>query len=325
MSEVYFEEGHNGYRDYFDLVIQGSGSHPLLQDFTQYHSRKQELSKERDAITLSLIQAMEQLSNIEKVIKEKLPLIKLESKATVNAEQFPEQFQEEINKILTVKAWITSEFPQDLSTFSDETRQCFLDRELIKQFNFPHLKLEEIDQIQDILLKINFRDLHERMIDATKPKSIFGNISSYFSSYLMTPENMEDWRSEFDMLVERPNQKLQNTFGPNLNKNWHNLATQLGQLREQISGQVTSLKQQISFLDVAINEEEKRECFYVKRITGMTELLEFESQLMQVNKHQETVKAAALSHKESDAKSLDEIIPLQIESSPHNESISFAL
>lgn len=325
VSEVYFEEGHNGYRDYFDLVIQGSGSHPLLQDFTQYHSRKQELSKEREVIELRLIQAMEQLSKIEKVIKEKLPLLKLESKAAVNAEQFPEQFQEEIKKILTIKAWITADLPHDLSAFSDEIRQCFLDRELMKQFNFPNLKSEEIDQIQDIILKINFRDLHERMVDGTKPKSIFGNISSYFSSYLITPENMEDWRCEFDMLLERPNQKLQNNFGPNLNENWHLLATQLEQLREQISGQVESLKQQISFLDGAIKEEEKRECFYVKRINGMAELFEFESQLILINKHQEARKVAALSHKESEPKTLDEIIPPQIKNVLHNESISFAL
>ncbi len=289
VRNVKLKEGSNGFSTYFDLVIEGSGSHPLFHDFTQYNSRAHELTKKREALKLKLAQANEQVLTLDRLIKEQLPLLKFEEKIKASAEQFPKQFQRQVNEILVLKGWVVDQMPGDLSSFSENVRNSFLDRELIKTFKFPNLQAEEIDKIQDLILKIGFRDLHERMVEGTKPKTILGSLSSYVSSYVFTPENMEDWRLEFSELVNRPARNLQYTLRPDIEKKQNVLSGQLDKLHQQTVGQTQSLKQQIAFLNEKIDEEEQKSGVYAMRITNVAELFEFEKQLMAEKTQQKTI------------------------------------
>lgn len=289
VGNVKLKEGNNGFSTYFDLVIEGSGSHPLFHDFTQYNSRADELTKEREALKLKLAQANEQVLTLDRLIKEQLPLLKFEEKIKASAEQFPKQFQGQVNEILVLKGWVADQMPGDLSSFSENVCNSFLDRELIKTFKFPNLQAEEIDKIQDLILKIGFRDLHERMVEGTKPKTVLGSIASYVSSYVFTPENMEDWRLEFSELVNRPARNLQYTLRPDIEKKQNILSGQLDKLHQQTVEQAQSLKQQIAFLNQKIDEEEQKSGVYAMRITNVAELFEFEKQLMAEITKQKTI------------------------------------
>ncbi|OEH47424.1 hypothetical protein lpari_01592 [Legionella parisiensis] len=279
VKEVRLKEGHNGFSDYFDLVIKGTGSHPLLHNFTQYNSRAHELTEERKILEARLVKVNEQLLAFDRLIKEQLPLLQFGAKIKPNIELFPKKFQDQVNEVLVLKEYVAEQIPKDLSSFSEKVRNSFLDRELIKTFKFPDLQPEEIDKIQDIILKIGFMDLHGRMVEGMKPKTVWGSISSYVASYVFTPEDMEDWRLDFNELLRRPEGNLIHAFRPDIEKKQGVLASELGNLRQQIAEQVESLKQQVAFLNEKIDEEQKKGGIYVMRITNPSELLEFEKQL----------------------------------------------
>ncbi|MBN9229165.1 MULTISPECIES: hypothetical protein [Legionella] len=279
VKQVRLKEEHNGFSHYWDLVIEGSGAHALFDDFTQYHSRAHELTREREALELRLIQANEQSIALDRLMKEQVPLLSFKAKTKASVAQFPEQFREQVNDVLVLKAWIADQKPGDLSQFHRQVHDSFLDRDLVKTFKFPGLQAEKIEQIQDILLKISFRDLHDRLVEGTKKKSFMGSIYSYASSYLFTPENMDDWQLEFDELVSRPAQNLEKVFRPRIEKIQSELASQLTQVQQKTTQQIELLQQQILFLTQKIDEEKKKSGVYVKRVT-LAELGEFEKQLM---------------------------------------------
>ncbi|MCW8398395.1 hypothetical protein OQJ26_06275 [Legionella sp. PATHC038] len=279
VDHVTLKKGHNGFIDYFDLVIEGSGAHALFHDFTQYNSRAGELTKKRDALEVKLIQANVQSTILQQLIKEQLPLLKFKGKNTANAELFPKQFQDQVNDILVLKGWVVDQSPEDLSSFPDNIRHSFIDRDLVKTFEFPELNEKEIDKIQDIVLKIGFKDLRDRMVEGMKNKSLVSKIYSYASSYVFTPETMEDWLIEFNYLVNKPTVNLENFFRPNIQKKQSELASQLEQLQQKTADQVESLNQQIIFLNEKIKEEERKGSVYIKRMTHASELFEFEKQL----------------------------------------------
>ncbi|QLZ68254.1 hypothetical protein FOLKNPGA_01032 [Legionella sp. PC1000] len=297
VKEVKLKEGHNGFSDYFDLVIEGAGSHPLFHNFTQYNSRAHVLIEERKALELRLVQANEQLLTWDRLIKEQLPLLKFGAKIKPDAEQFPKQFQVQVNEILVLKEWVADQMPKDLSSFSEKVRSSFLDRELIKTFKFPDLQAEEIDKIQDIMLRIGFRDLHERIVEGMKPKTTWGSITSYVASYVFTPEDMEDWRLDFNELLRRPERDLSDALGLDIKNKQSVLAAQLGKLYQQTGDQVESLKQQVAFLNEKIDEEEKKGGMYVMRITNPSELLEFEKQLSTIQMMQKAKPVPQLEPK----------------------------
>ncbi|WP_199739204.1 hypothetical protein [Legionella qingyii] len=286
VKEVQLKEGNNGFSNYFDLVIEGTGSHPLLQHFMHYNSRTQDLINQRSALEESLRQAIEQINTLDQLIGEEVPLLKLEEKRKANVSKFPEQFQDQVNEILGLKELIADQVPDNLDSFPESVRKHFLDRELLKTFDFPNLEAEEIEQIQDIVLKIDFRDLQERIVEGTKPKNLWGNFTSYMSSYVFTPENMEDWRQEFQDLTKRPTRNLNNAFRSDIQKKQNILAGQLEQLHQQIVGQAESMQQQIAFLNEKIDEEEKKEGIYAMRISNVAELSKFEKEIMKVKSQQ---------------------------------------
>ncbi|CAM2984237.1 LigA, interaptin [Legionella steigerwaltii] len=289
VKHVKLKEGHNGFSDYFDLVIEGSGSHPLFHDFSQYNSRALELTEEREALELRLSQTKLQLISLNLLIKDQLPLLKFNGKTKAVVAQFPAQFQKQVNDILVLKEWVADQRPDDLSSFPEKVRDSFLDRELVKTFKFPELKAEEIEQIHDVMLRIGFKDLHERIVEGMKKKSAFGTVYSYVSSYVFTPENMDDWRLDFDELVNRPTANLEKAFRPDIEKAQSELASQLNQLHQKTADQIESLKQQIIFLNEKVAEEERKSGVYVKRMTHVEELFEFEQQLMTFKANQPEV------------------------------------
>ncbi|WP_207385748.1 hypothetical protein [Legionella cherrii] len=295
VDHVTLKKGHNGFSDYFDLVIEGSGAHALFDDFTKYNSRASELTKERKALEVKLIQANVQNTLLEQLIKEQLPLLKFKGKITATKELFPKQFQDQVNDILVLKGWVVDQKPGDLSSFPQNIRNSFLDRDLVKTLEFPDLKEEEIEKIQDIILKIGLKDLRERIVEGMKTKSLVGKIYSYASSYVFTPETMDDWRIEFNYLVNKPTVNLESVFRSQIEKKQSELASQLEQLRQKTADQVESLNQQIIFLNEKIKEEEQRGSVYVKRITHAADLFEFEKQLMTFK----AVQVVNLPHQEN--------------------------
>ncbi|WP_454785251.1 hypothetical protein [Legionella sp. WA2024007413] len=286
VDNVKLKEGDNGSTHYFDLVIEGTGSHPLLRHFTHYNSPTQHLKEQRDSLEERLIETNDRLSALNQLIKEQVPLLKWESRNKASLAKFPEQFQHQVNEIFSLKELVTEQIPENLDSFPEPVRKHFHDRELIKKFNFPDLEEEEIEQIQDIMLKIGFRDLHERIMEGREPKSLWGNISAYMWSYVFTPETMDDLRREFKELRKRPMRNLKDAFRPDIEKKQNALAGQLDQLRQQLEEQAESLQQQVAFLNEKIVEEGSKERVYALRITDMAQLVEFEKELMAVKSKQ---------------------------------------
>lgn len=286
-KEVNLRKGNCGFSEYFDLVIEGPGAHDSFADFIHYNSRASELIKEREILLDELKQADKEGVILWQVINEQLPLLKPRAKTKADKERFPEQFQEQVHDILVLKERIAAEQPEDLLSFPEKIRNNFLDRELVKTFRFPQLQSDEIEKIHDVMLKIAFRDLHERVIEGTKKKSLLGTAYSYVSSYVFTPETMEDWEFEFNVLVNRPTEDLENALRPDIEQKYSKLAKKLSALQQKTTEKIESLKKQIDFLNEKIEDEEKKSGVYVKRFTHLTELIEFEDQLMNYKAHEE--------------------------------------
>lgn len=275
--------GTNGFSDYCDLIIEGSNaSHPLFADFTQYHSRSQDLTKRCVALDKKLRQESKQITTLDKLISEQLPLLKSSTSTKTHAARFPEQFQAQVNELLTMKEWLVDQVPGDLSAFSRDVQDSFYDRQLVKTLKFPDLQAEEIAKLKNITLRMELEALREKIVAAAKPKSMWVNLTSYVASYLFTPETMDDWRLEFNYWVGSPERKVHSVLALEIKNKQTVLVKQLSMLRQQVSEQAETITQQVTFLREKIKEEHAKSGIYVKRFTSPTELSTFEMQLTAV-------------------------------------------
>jgi hypothetical protein len=198
---------------------------------------------------------------------------------------------------------LANQIPGDLSTFSREVQESFYDRQLVKLWKFPDLQAEEIAKLKNVTLRIEFEDLREKIVAAAKPKSLFGNLTSYAASYLpsiiYTPETMDDWRFDFNYLAGGPDRKLHSALTPEFESKYAALATQLSMLRQQTFEQTETMKQQIAFLRENIKDENVKSGIYMKRFTSPTELSAFETQVTDVLAKQK-VRVVSSSQKASE-------------------------
>ena len=184
----------------------------------------------------------------------------------------PEHFQDQMNELIKLDIYIDGQIPADTSAFSEALQHDFHNAALIRTFEFSKLSTEEINKLEGSKLKEDFLDLQSRIIDATKPKSMLGKLSSFLSGFVYTPVNTEQLEGEFNDLKNNMESELKRYLT-------REQTLKQSSLFQEIDVEEQLLKEKIEFLDTQITAEQKKSSVYSKRFKDITELYKFEAEL----------------------------------------------
>ncbi|MDR3503186.1 MAG: hypothetical protein P4L79_11470 [Legionella sp.] len=279
VKEVSLKPGHNGFSDYLDLVIEGSGSNSALKDFVRYNSQGSELKRIKRDHERQLASARDLCVQLEQLKREQLPLLSHKIVKPVDSKLFPAQFQAQVDSILQLNAYIQGEIPDDLSGFSETVQHRFQDRDRIKNFTLDNLDLDEIDPIQDEDLKADLIRLHEKVTEAAKPKPIWKSTWTLVISTVLYQESEADRQELLDDLKKHCKNQVQYSLLPTIKKQQAELASALDDLHQQTLSQVKTLNKKLGFLAQEIDREEAKGGVYCKRFESVAEFYQFETQL----------------------------------------------
>lgn len=274
---------HTGFNDYLDLIIEGTGTIPLFDDFTQYQSRLPELTNALQKLRISLDQSQLQLLNLNKCQTEQLPLLKPGVKVQSQPELFPEQYQSKVKEILVLKEFAHGRLPEDLNRFPEEIQNHFLDRNRIKAMDSSTMTMEQINQIKNVQLKTELTELYNKIhkINVEQPKSWFslGAVIDFITTPFRVVETDEDWRYQFAELQGRSDGALQQFLTQEITMRYDDLINELALVQREVAQQIDSISEQIEFLSDKILEEENKTGVSVKRFGNLNELYAFEADL----------------------------------------------
>jgi hypothetical protein len=275
VESVTLKQGHNGFSDYLDLIIEAKGTHSTLADFTQYTSQVTELTQMKETEDIQLQQAKELSLELAQFESQQLPLLKYGIIETVDIEQIPERFQSKVQEIIQLKNYASGEVPTDLSAYPDSMQNDFHDRELLNTFDFFNLDLEKIAKLKNEHLQQEFIALNHKILDVGKPRSLWSML--WFGT-----ESEEDLRYQFSGLKNGPNSRLQAIFSEDITKKQTVLVAETVNLHQETQVKKETHKKKKIFLSEKIAEEKAKGGVYSKRFSDMAAVYEFEKQLPQM-------------------------------------------
>lgn len=267
---------HNGYSDYVDLIVEGRGSAPLLDDFIQYNSQRAALIKDRSELVAEVKQNKERLLQLRKLQQEQLPLLTPRSSGAVELKLFPEAYRVAVKEILKLKTYVRGECPSNLKDFSPDAQIWFHDRELIKDFDFDNLDLDELHKIKDPELQNEFVQLYKKK-HPEQPTTYWGMFVNYASSILFFQESDEDLRYQFHELFTRPGERLRGILFPEIDKRQKDLVSKIDDVAKAELAQKKTLKEKCDFLTDEIAKEDNKGGVYCKRFESMSAFYAFEA------------------------------------------------
>jgi len=311
VKSVTLQPGHTGFNDYYDLVIEGSGSHTLFKDFERYKSRIPEIKGEISRLESLLVTDKQHCSNWEKAQKEQLPLLRSRENKKVDVALFPESYRDKVNEILKLNDYCSGTVPDNLEAFSPKIKNHFKDIDTVKLFQYESLTKEQIDTIQDEVLKSEFTQLFNKIhqvkeeepkVKEEKPKGFFSRLGGLPTGLItilggllvgaaLPRESEEDWRQQFAGLKAMAEDLLQKGLSPIINEKINGLSSDLTEELRKKGSEVESHGQNIEFLNGKINEEEKKTGVFVKRFSSLTEVYDFEMDLRKSKEAQPPVEA----------------------------------
>jgi hypothetical protein len=271
----------NGFNGYFDLIIEGSSSSALFDNFTRYNSQSTVLGKKRAALACQLTQKKTSLGILHCLQKELIPPLQANNFTNIVSELIPEACREDVNKLIELNEILAGKLPEDLNTFSQKMKDNLLDRHLTHTFKINQLNLELIEQLNDQELKADFLNLYNRInqLAPEKPVSWIPAILGFFLNPGSVQETSEDLSYHFDELITRSDSRLKIILQQLINEQANKLtATSTVESNKTIKD-IKLLEEQIQFLDHKIKVEEDKTGFMIKRFENLNDLHEFELEL----------------------------------------------
>ncbi|MFJ1266976.1 hypothetical protein ACD661_00235 [Legionella lytica] len=278
VKDVSLKSGHNGFSDYLDLVIEGSGVNSALNGFLRYNSQIPVLKKTQREYERQFAKALDLSEQLAQLKKEQLPLLSYKAVKPADSKLFPAQFQARVDAILQLNAYVKGETPEDLSGFSAPMQAFFQDRARIKNFTLATLDLDEIEQIQDEDVKLDLIGLYERAAEAAKPRSIWKSAFSAVVSIVRYQESEEDREELLEELKKHCQTQVQKNLLLTIKKQQDALASALEDFEQKTLSEVNTLNEKLEFLAQKINQEEAKGGIYCKRFKSVAEFYQFEAQ-----------------------------------------------
>ncbi len=281
VESVTINREYNGFNEYFDLIIEGTGSNPLLDGFLTYNSQLFELENELERLETQRKQLNEQIRIVQKLRTEQLPEFCSNENNSLMKELFPLNCQQQLEELHHLKAFLWGELPKDLSSFSQEELNLFHDRELVKKFEMEHFDLGQIEQLKDEKIKTELIKLYNKINDTAlqKEQGFFSKIASFVKRFLSHRETREDWTHQLAILKTTPDERLKSMLQLKINALIDTLSTQLHSQGRSIYSVDLVLREKINFLQQKINEERKNSNVIIKRFANLDQLCNFEIEL----------------------------------------------
>ncbi len=291
VSGVKIKPVHTGFNDYFDLIIEGTGSIPLFDGFFRYNSRAPVLNQERIGLVSLQEQNNARISVLQELQQEQLPLLNSREYQQVDPALFPESHRVLVGEVLLLKDFIAGKLPEDLSGFSQAEQNLFFDRNLLKDFDSTDFTLEQIEQLKDKQLKSDFIDLYNKIngLNSEPSPSFLSRLVSFLVSPLLPQETSEDWRYHFAELKGRADSKLSTIFQPKINTKLQELASHLTTLEMEAANDSKPLADKIEFLTEKMAEEDTKNGVMIRRFANLDQLYDFELELRSVKAAQTVV------------------------------------
>lgn len=277
---VRIKPAHTGFNEYFDLIIEGTGSHPLLDSFLHYKPNISVLKQKRISLVSLQEQKNARISVLQELQKEQFPVLGSRENKPVDPTLFPESCRAQVRDILLLKDLAVSQLPDDLNGFSPKEQNLFFDRDLVRDWEPTQLTLEQIERLKDKQLKSEFIDLYNKIngINPEPSPSFFSRVVSFLVSPFLGMESSEDLRYQFDELKRRPQNQLTAILQRKIDEKLKALTSHLTALQMDVVGSET-LAEQIEFLEEKIAEEDRKSSVIIKRFKNLDQLYDFEMEL----------------------------------------------
>ncbi len=281
VESVTINHQYNGFNEYFDLIIEGTGSNPLLDGFLIYNSQLSELEKELERLETQKKQLNEQIRIVQKLRTEQLPQFCSNENNSLEKELFPLNCQGQLEELRHVKAFLFGVLPKDLSIFSQEEQNLFHDRELVKKLEIDHFDLGQIEQLKDEKIKAELIKLYNKVNHATllKEQGFFSKVVSFLTSPFSSRETRDDLAYQLTTLKAMPDARLKSMLQLKINALIDTLATQLRSQERSIHDAGLLLGEKIDFLQQKTDEETKYGNVIIKRFANLDRLCDFEIEL----------------------------------------------
>ncbi|CEG56005.1 hypothetical protein [Legionella fallonii] len=281
VENVTINHGQNGFHEFFDLIIEGTGSCPLFDSFLIYNSQLSELDKEQEGFVNRGMQINEWISALQKLQTEQLPQFRSDPNKPLDKELFPPNCHEQIGQLHRLKNFLADVASGDLSDFSQEEQDLFHDKELVKMLDITQLNLEQIAQFKSEKIKAEFLILYNKIneLASQKEQNFFSKVLSFLASPFSSRETSEDLAYQFSIVRTMPSDQLRSMLQSRVNALIDTLSTQLN-AHERAARSVNSLLGgKINFLQQQINEEKRKSRVIIKRFTNLDQLYDFEIEL----------------------------------------------
>lgn len=281
VEDVAINRGHNGVNEYFDLVIEGEGAHPLLNGFLTYNSQLSELEKEHERLVAQKKQLDEQTRLVQQLRTVQLPEFCTNENSALENELFPTNCQEQLEQLNCIKSFLLGMLPKDLSSFSQEEQSLFHDRDLVKNFEMDCFDLEQIEQLKDKKIKADLIKLYNKINEGTAQQNsgFFSKIASLFTRSSLHRETRDDWAYQLTVLKATPANQLKSKLQQRMDVLINAVSAELHSQERSMHRASLALGEKINFLQQKINEERNNSNVISKRFTTLDKLCDFEIEL----------------------------------------------
>lgn len=282
VKTVELRAGSTGFSDYYDLIIKGSGSIPLLDKFTSYTSQVATLNEELQGLLPREELARAQLLKLEQLKINQLPLLRSGSDK-IDLSLFSEQHQHKIKEILILKEYAKGKLPVDLSVFPEKMQHAFLDRDLLKSLELKTFTLEQIAGLKDLQVKQEltelYRKVHPESAQPAPSPAWYQRLASYLINPFVPQESEEDLYYQFNVAKDGASNCVAKYLALEISDQTDALNTEIFSMQSKTAHEIQSLNEQVAFLTEKIAEEKKKGGVMVRRFDSVSDLYDFEAEL----------------------------------------------
>jgi hypothetical protein len=274
VSSVKLIPGNTGFNHYYDLIVEGKGTHPLFNEFVRYHTMVPSLIKQRDELLKQRFVHKANNLKLEKALNN-VSFIK----TGLNSDLFPGDCQLLVKEVSELNEITLGKLPEAMERFPKTIQDYFHDRALMSSVDLDNLSLRLINKLRVAESKSGFMELYNK-VHAIKAETPSSPWYSRIISILLRPVNIteseEDWHYQYAALKRTAQEPLEQFLAIEMKKKQSSLSSKINALRDDVVEQLDTLEEKIKFLNQKIANEEKKQGIMFKRFNSYEQLYDFE-------------------------------------------------
>ncbi|CAM2942070.1 hypothetical protein [Legionella worsleiensis] len=315
MNDVQLIQGSNGNEPFYDLIVKGVGSLPLLDDFSRYNSQLAQMQKDLDRCIEQLEFPLTRHMILERLRDKQLQQIKEGKTDKIQISWFPVTQQSNVTAIIELKKCELGEFPMRLADFPEKIQHNFFDRQLINSLDLKEFMdkkeiqpaeiqrvLEQLGRLKDVALRSELIAFIQKLhpvhtevpaVSMWSPKTWISGFISLWSNPFKITENEEDLRYQLTELLSRPGRLLHEYLTTSAQQRIGALAADLDRQIADEANKIDVFRQKIRFIEERIAVEQEKGGVFIRRFANVGELYDFEQELRQYQAEYAEVTAVA--------------------------------